>query len=64
MALEIVKLEHLPTDYAVHLALFRNIQNAAFLHSQLLERNADFEYAFVDASIVSLTVMCENSAPN
>lgn len=54
MALETVKLEHLPADYAVHLALFRNIQNAAFLHSQLLARNAEFEYGFVDASVVSL----------
>lgn len=46
-------LEHLPTDCIVHIALFKNIKNAAFLHSQLLARNADFEYAFIDASIVS-----------
>ncbi|KEZ45890.1 hypothetical protein SAPIO_CDS1262 [Scedosporium apiospermum] len=45
-------LEHLPTDCIVHIALFKNIKNAAFLHSQLLARNADFEYAFIDASIV------------
>lgn len=56
MALETVALEHLPPSYGVHLALFRNVQNAAHLHSQLLARNADFEYGFVDASVVSLAL--------
>ncbi|RDA83887.1 hypothetical protein CP532_3375 [Ophiocordyceps camponoti-leonardi (nom. inval.)] len=48
--LETVSLEHVPSDFAVHAALFHNVRNAAFLHRQLLDRNADFEYAFVDAS--------------
>lgn len=52
MALETVSLEHVPSSYAVYLTLFRDIQNAAFLQQQLLDRNADFEYAFVDASVV------------
>lgn len=52
MELETVKLEHVPARFAVHLALFRNVENADFLHKQLLSRNSDFEYGFVDASIV------------
>ncbi|PNY24255.1 EKC/KEOPS complex subunit [Tolypocladium capitatum] len=52
MPLETVVLEHLPASHAVHLALFRHVKNAAFLHQQLLHRNADFEYAFVDASVL------------
>jgi EKC/KEOPS complex subunit CGI121/TPRKB len=50
--METITLEHIPVDYAVHLNFFRDVQNAAFLHSQLLYRNADFEYAFIDASVV------------
>ncbi|KAG5755263.1 hypothetical protein H9Q72_006233 [Fusarium xylarioides] len=52
MALEIVSLEHLPNSHKVYVALFRDVQNAAFLHQQLLARNPQFEYAFIDASVV------------
>jgi EKC/KEOPS complex subunit CGI121/TPRKB len=52
MALESIALEHLPASHRIHLALFKDVKNAAFLHQQLLARNADFEYAFVDASVV------------
>ncbi|KAK8113534.1 hypothetical protein PG984_014060 [Apiospora sp. TS-2023a] len=52
-ALERVELEHLPATHTVLLALYRNVTNAAFLQEQLLSRNADFEYAFVDASTVA-----------
>ncbi|EGR52971.1 uncharacterized protein TRIREDRAFT_53259 [Trichoderma reesei QM6a] len=52
MAFEIVQLEHVPSSYRIHLALFRNVKNAGFLHQQLLARNADFEYAFIDASTI------------
>ncbi|KYK57967.1 Kinase binding protein [Drechmeria coniospora] len=52
MSMEKVSLEHLPSEYAIHLALFREVENAAFLHQQLLGRNPAFEYAFVDASVV------------
>ncbi|RFU78319.1 hypothetical protein TARUN_3913 [Trichoderma arundinaceum] len=53
MSLESVVLEHVPPSYKVYLALFRNVQNAGFLHQQLLARNADFEYAFIDASMIA-----------
>ncbi|KAH6610000.1 hypothetical protein Trco_000020 [Trichoderma cornu-damae] len=52
MALETVALEHVPSSYRVYLALFRNVQNAGFLHQQLLARNSEFEYAFIDASMI------------
>ncbi|KAK6815765.1 hypothetical protein PG987_016531 [Apiospora arundinis] len=52
-AVEKVELEHLPATHTVLLALYRNVANAAFLQEQLLSRNADFEYAFVDASTVT-----------
>ncbi|KAH6695465.1 kinase binding protein CGI-121-domain-containing protein [Plectosphaerella plurivora] len=49
---ESVLLDLVPADHQVHVALFRNVQNSAFLHTQLLARNTDFEYAFIDASVV------------
>ncbi|EHK24208.1 uncharacterized protein TRIVIDRAFT_29946 [Trichoderma virens Gv29-8] len=52
MAVETVELEHVPSSYRIYLALFRNVKNAAFLHQQLLARNAGFEYAFIDASTI------------
>lgn len=52
MSLETVTVEHLPASHKVHVALFRDVRNAAFLHQQLLGRNPDFEYAFIDASVV------------
>ncbi|KAL7949745.1 kinase binding protein CGI-121 domain-containing protein [Trichoderma barbatum] len=52
MAVEIIELEHVPSSYRIYLALFRNVKNAGFLHQQLLARNAEFEYAFVDASTI------------
>jgi EKC/KEOPS complex subunit CGI121/TPRKB len=52
MALETVQLEHIPSTHTVHMSLFKDVQNAAFLHEQLLARNADFEYALIDASVV------------
>ncbi|KAL7921886.1 kinase binding protein CGI-121 domain-containing protein [Trichoderma austrokoningii] len=52
MSLESVVLEHVPSSYNIYLALFRNVRNSGFLHQQLLARNADFEYAFIDASTI------------
>lgn len=48
-----VQLEHIPHPHSVYLALFKNVQNAAFLRDQLLAGNAKFEYAFIDATTVS-----------
>ncbi|KAI0451976.1 kinase binding protein CGI-121-domain-containing protein [Xylaria acuta] len=51
--LESVRLEHVPATHSVHVAVFRDVENAAFLHQQLLARNADFQYALIDAGVVT-----------
>jgi EKC/KEOPS complex subunit CGI121/TPRKB len=38
--------------YPVHVALFTNVTNAAFLRSQLLAANPQFDYALLDASMI------------
>ncbi|KUJ24562.1 CGI-121-domain-containing protein [Mollisia scopiformis] len=50
--LQTVQLEHLPQSHSIHIALYRNLQNAAFLQQQLLEGNTDYEYALIDASVI------------
>ncbi|ESZ89935.1 hypothetical protein SBOR_9681 [Sclerotinia borealis F-4128] len=50
--LQTIPLEHLPETHTLHIALYRNIRNASFLHQQLLGGNTDFEYAFIDASVI------------
>jgi hypothetical protein len=40
--------------FPVHVALFKDVTNAAFLRIQLLEANPDFDYAFLDASMVGI----------
>ncbi|KAI9924777.1 hypothetical protein ASPWEDRAFT_40653 [Aspergillus wentii DTO 134E9] len=52
MSLETINLPHLPSSSPVHVALYRDLQNAPALRQQLLAGNADFEYAFIDASMV------------
>ncbi|KAJ6079420.1 hypothetical protein N7467_009173 [Penicillium canescens] len=49
--LETINVPHLPS-LPVHVALYRDVQNAAFLKGQLLAGNAEFEYALIDASMV------------
>lgn len=51
--LETIQLSHVPKDYPVHVALYRDLNNAKFLREQLISGNAEFEYAFIDASMVS-----------
>ncbi|KAK4187930.1 hypothetical protein QBC35DRAFT_217934 [Podospora australis] len=50
--LERIPLEHIPRTHRVYGALFKNVTNAPFLQTQLVSRNAEFEYAFIDASSV------------
>ncbi|KAI1094052.1 hypothetical protein F5B19DRAFT_446996 [Rostrohypoxylon terebratum] len=50
--LETIHLEHVPSTHTVHIGLFRDVTNADFLQKQLLSRNSDFEYAFIDATSV------------
>lgn len=51
--LETIPIEHIPSTHSVHVALFRDVTNTEFLQSQLLSRNPDFEYAFVDATTIA-----------
>ncbi|KAK3299734.1 kinase binding protein CGI-121-domain-containing protein [Chaetomium fimeti] len=52
MALEKLNLEHIPPTCQIYAAFFRDVSNCEFLHTQLLSRNSEFEYAFIDASSV------------
>ncbi|KAF2852448.1 hypothetical protein T440DRAFT_553349 [Plenodomus tracheiphilus IPT5] len=49
-----IRTLHLPhyEAYPVHVALFEDVQNADFLKSQLLAANPEFDYAFLDASMI------------
>ena len=48
-----VQLAHLPPPHnTLYLALFADVQNAQFLRQQLLDGNREFEYAFIDASML------------
>lgn len=55
-SLETISLPHLPSSLPVHVALYRDVQNAASLKGQLLAGDKEFEYAFIDASMVSPSV--------
>ncbi|CAG7921423.1 unnamed protein product [Penicillium olsonii] len=50
-SLETINLPHLPS-LPIHVAVYRDVQNAAFLKSQLLAGQPEYEYAFIDASMV------------
>ncbi|KAF2708073.1 CGI-121-domain-containing protein [Pleomassaria siparia CBS 279.74] len=50
-AVRTFSLPHYP-DYPIQVALFKDVKNATFLRSQLLEANADFDYAFIDATMI------------
>ena len=52
--IQTLSLAHLPPSLAVHVALYQDLNNASFLQQQLLLGNSDFEYAFIDASVVRL----------
>ncbi|KAI9742895.1 MAG: hypothetical protein M1818_003624 [Claussenomyces sp. TS43310] len=54
--LETFHLEHLPPGYDIHVALYDSVTNASFLHQQLLAGNTDFEYGFIDATVVVSTM--------
>lgn len=52
MSLASVPIAHLQSCSPVYVALYRGLRNASSLRQQLLSGNQDFEYAFLDASMV------------
>jgi EKC/KEOPS complex subunit CGI121/TPRKB len=52
-------LAHLPEDLAIHVALYKDLKNASFFRQQLISGNTDFEYAFIDASMVCQASVCQ-----
>lgn len=53
--IQTLTLVHMPPELAVHVALYKNVENSSFLKEQLLAGNTDFEYAFIDASMILST---------
>lgn len=49
--METLVLPHL-SEHPLRICLFANVRNSHFLRQQLLEGNQDFEYAFLDISIL------------
>ena len=53
---ESIELAHTPPGLALYVTCYTGVHNAAALREQLLAGNTEYEYAFVDASVVgSLT---------
>lgn len=50
--MEELHLEHIPESHTLLVALFQDVTNSRFLQRQLLDANAEFEYAFIDATVV------------
>ncbi|OAX78306.1 hypothetical protein ACJ72_07388 [Emergomyces africanus] len=53
--LKTIQLSHVRSNCPVHVALYRDLQNASFLREQLLSGNTEFEYAFIDAAMILST---------
>ncbi|QSS61845.1 CGI121 family protein [Histoplasma capsulatum] len=54
-SIQTIQLSHLPSNRPVHIALYRDLQNASFLREQLLAGNTEFEYASIDAATILST---------
>lgn len=49
-----INLAHMPAELVLYVAMYTSVENASFLRGQLLSGNPEFEYAFIDASVVSM----------
>lgn len=49
---EKINLAHMPPEMALYATVYTDVENAALLKEQLLAGNSEFEYAFIDASMV------------
>lgn len=50
--LETIQIPHFSPNLPLYINLYQSVQNAPFLRQQLLDGNAEFEYAFIDASMI------------
>ena len=59
MAMSFVETITIPhaAEHPVYAALYDSVENASFLRQQLLAGNVEFEYAFLDASMVRRTLL-------
>lgn len=55
--IQTLHLTHLPSNIALHVALYQDLKNGAFLRKQLLDGNSEFEYALIDASMVNSNIL-------
>ncbi|EXJ87348.1 hypothetical protein A1O3_04307 [Capronia epimyces CBS 606.96] len=53
--LQPIHLAHTPADLTLYVAVYREVENASSLKQQLLAGNTEFEYAFIDASMILST---------
>ncbi|KAG9240860.1 kinase binding protein CGI-121-domain-containing protein [Calycina marina] len=60
--LQTISLEHLPADYVVHIAVYREVKNSSSLQEQLLAGNTEFEYALIDASVIISKIQAMSAA--
>ncbi|KAF1816182.1 CGI-121-domain-containing protein [Eremomyces bilateralis CBS 781.70] len=51
MVIQTIYLPHLPAN-PIHIFLFENVKNAAFLREQLMAGNMEFEYTFLDSTMI------------
>lgn len=49
---ETIHLSHIPEGLALYVSCYTNVTNAAYLKEQLIAANQDFNYAFIDASVI------------
>ncbi len=62
MSVQTFQLPHLPPDLVVHVALYRDVENAATLRQALLAGRPEYEYALIDAEGVSACVRVRSIA--
>lgn len=55
MAPQLIKLSHLPPDLSLYISAYTSVTNAAYLRSQLLASNQEYNYAFLDAKTILST---------
>lgn len=50
-----IQLAHLPPTISIYASLHTSVTNASHIRTQLLSSNADYDFAFIDASAILST---------